>query len=93
MPSTLEFEESVSRREPFVTRTSKGRAEAEGMISTLDSALQWKVSQWSDTSYLRRTVGDEYVVVENLSLMGLKREVTLGSAVVRIRAKRLSRRF
>jgi len=63
MPSPSDFEEFVNRREPFITHTSSKDGE-EGNKGTLDSALNWQVSQWSNVDYLRSTVGDGNVLVE-----------------------------
>lgn len=63
MPTTSEFEEFVNRREPFITHTSSENGETEHK-SSLDSALKWKVGQWSNLDYLRSAVGDESVLVE-----------------------------
>jgi hypothetical protein len=56
MPTTSDFEEHISRREPFVVRSND---------TALDAMLGWSVGQWTSADYLREQVGaEESVLVE-----------------------------
>jgi hypothetical protein len=65
MPATSDFETHVTHREPFIVRSSM--SSQEGVQTSLDSVLNWKVAQWSNIDYLRETVGpEENILVETI---------------------------